>query len=493
MNDPTLIEQILFATRIVVGSVTALSILLTKREPVACLGWLLSIATFPLIGSLAYLVGGLNPYQTHTRRMRERLRRSLGVGAGISHQEKMTAIGANLDALERSKYHGFQNAQSWVAGVTATDFHRDVGIEFLINSSATYDEFERAVLAAKEYIFVQFYQILPDKVGRRFFFQLRRKAKEGVKVYVMYDAMGSYKLRRDLLDAVRSSGIQIVNFLAMHPLKRRFQINWRNHRKIIICDGEVAFVGGFNIGESYLEGDQQDTPLWRDAHFKLSGSCVDVIQKVFVGDWLFATGQTIAFKSTSVPHAKNASDNSASNFVAVVPSGPSDQRALMHSTLTAILHGAETRVWLSTAYFVPDSQILGAMRQAVERGVDVRVVIPKRSNHPITDFCTTSYFSEFLDLGLKVYLYRPGMCHAKLLLADSDLVLSGSSNLDYRSFFLNFELDLLVRDRRIAPLVEKFLTESFHQSEVLSQLHVRPGNLPLRTARNLIRLFAPIM
>jgi cardiolipin synthase len=341
---------------------------------------------------------------------------------------------------------------------------------------------------------VQFYQILPDRVGRRFFFQLRRKAREGVRVYVMYDAMGSYKLRRDILDAVRSSGIKIVNFLAMHPLKRRYQINWRNHRKILVCDGEVAFVGGFNIGETYLEGDHQGNPLWKDAHFRVKGSCVDAIQQVFAGDWLFATGEKIDFATGRSPEDSHRyAERSSQNFVAVIPSGPSDHRALMHSTLSAILHGAETRVWITTAYFVPDRQIMEAMRQAVERGVDVRVVIPKRSNHPITDFCSTSYFAEFLDLGIRVYLYKPGMCHAKLLLADDDLVLSGSSNLDYRSFFLNFELDLLIRDRRLAPDVEKFLTESFQQSETLGLQQVRPRNLPLKAARNLIRLFAPLM
>ena len=503
MTDLTLLEQVLFFSRVAVGSVTALSILLTKRDPVACLGWLLSVATFPILGSIAYIIGGLNPYEAYTKKLRERIQKQLGASGEISQKEKLNAIRTNQLALDRSAYTGFKNAQSWVAGVNKAEFHRDVDLTLLVNSTTTYAEFEKAVLDAKEFIFVQFYQILPDRVGKRFFFLLRKKAKEGVKVYVLYDAMGSHRLRRDILESVRSSGIRISNFLAMHPLKRRYQINWRNHRKILICDGKTAFVGGFNIGETYLQGNDHSMPLWKDAHFQIQGPCVETIQRVFSDDWLFATGEKIVIgalggiqtkASYSLP-SKELSDevNPSSNFVAVIPSGPSDHRAIFHSTISAVLHAAEKRVWISTAYLVPDRLLMEAMRQAVERGVDVRIVIPKHSNHPITDFCTTSYFAEFLDLGVSVYLYGPGMCHSKLLLADEDLILTGSSNLDYRSFFLNFELDLFIRDRVLAPRIEKFLTECFEHGEVMGMNHVRPRNLFLKGARNIIRLFAPIM
>lgn len=282
--------------------------------------------------------------------------------------------------------------------------------------------------------------------------------------------------------------------MGFHPLKRRLQINWRNHRKLLIVDGKTAFVGGFNLGEMYLEGRDPENPVWRDVHFRMVGRIAHHLEKVFREDWHFATGQSIdplakADGSTVFPSDSNLTPVLCLPF----SSGPSDGRASFHTALLSVLYEAKRRVWISTAYFVPDKALLQALRQAVARGVDVRLVLPRRSNHPITDFCTTSYFQELTEIGVVLNLYNPGMLHAKILLADEDLVLTGSSNQDYRSFFLNFELDLLIRSATATGKINEYFQSIFNKSSILNKSEIEREYRKFSLLRRIARLCSPLM
>lgn len=471
----------------------ALSIVARKRDPVACLGWLLAVVTFPFLGTALYIIGGVSPYEALARRKRlsSRLARSTE-----APETRAFARASAIEQLEGAQVGGFESTTGWAAWTGGHEFFTDTEIEFLENSTTVYSAFEDAIVNAKKTIFVQFYQIIPDAVGRHFYNLLADKARSGVAVYVLYDAMGSYKISAEHLKLAKKAGIKIHSFMGFHPLKRRLQINWRNHRKLLIVDGSVAFVGGFNLGEMYLEGRDPGNPVWRDVHFRLNGRVASHLERVFREDWHFATGQAL---ESGVTPAVASDERGASErlveptFCLPFTSGPADSYASYHTALLSILYEAKSRVWISTAYFVPDKTLMQAMMQAVARGVDVRLVIPRRSNHPITDFCTTSYFHELSDIGVQLFLYDPGMLHAKILLADDDLVLTGSSNQDYRSFFLNFELDLLIRSRPVAGEIQNYFDNIFSKSSHLEKFSIDRQYLSFGFARRIARLCSPLM
>lgn len=491
--------------RIVEWTITifaALSILSRKRDPVACLGWLLAVVAFPFVGSALYILGGVSPYEALARRRRVSSRL---VRSEEPPEVRAFARAAALEELESSDCQGFENTTAWSGWAAGHGFFSKTGVDFLENSTSVYAAFESAIVNAERYILVQFYQIVPDAVGRHFYGLLAEKARQGVAVHVLFDAMGSYRISSKHLKMARAAGVHIHSFMGFHPLKRRLQINWRNHRKLLIADGKVAFVGGLNLGEMYLEGQDSDNPVWRDVHFKLQGDLATHLERVFREDWHFATGEALDLTraSTLLSHelehgGKKSAENppSGSEFSALclsVASGPADSRAAFHTSLLSVFYEAKRRIWLSTAYFVPDKTLLQAMRQAVARGVDVQLVIPRRSNHPMTDFCTTSYYQELLDIGLTIHHFNPGMLHAKLLIADDDLVLTGSSNQDYRSFFLNFELDLLMRDRALMGRIETYFNDLFAKSYVLTREKVDSDYRSLMLLRRISRLCSPLM
>ncbi len=481
----------------------ALSILGRKRDPVACLGWLLAVAAFPFVGTALYIIGGVSPYEALARRRRLSSRL---VRAEEPPEVRAFARAAALEELELSDCHGFENTTAWTGWAAGHGFFSKTGVDFLENSTSVYAGFGEAIANAERYILVQFYQIVPDAVGRHFYGLLAEKARQGVAVHVLYDAMGSYRISSKHLKMARAAGIHIHSFMGFHPMKRRLQINWRNHRKLLVADGKVAFVGGLNLGEVYLEGEDSDNPAWRDVHFKLQGQVATHLERVFREDWHFATGEALDLSRASTPslrhepaHAdqKPGDDHRVpAEFSALclsVASGPADSRAAFHTSLLSVLYEAKRRIWLSTAYFVPDKTLLQAMRQAVARGVDLQLVIPRRSNHPMTDFCTTSYYQELLDIGLTVHHFNPGMLHAKLLIADDDLVLTGSSNQDYRSFFLNFELDLLMRNRGLTDRIEAYFHDLFSKSYVLTREKVDSDYRSQMLLRRISRLCSPLM
>jgi cardiolipin synthase len=506
-----------------VSFIAALSILSRKRDPVACLGWLFAVALFPIVGTTLYIIGGVSPYEALARRRRVSSRL---VQSEDSPEERAYARAAALEALTTSDCNGFENTTAWAGWAAGHGFFPHTPVEFLENSTAVYAAFEEAIRNANRYVLVQFYQIIPDAVGRHFYGILAAKAQQGVAVHVLYDAMGSYRISKEQLKAARNAGIQIHSFMGFHPLKRRLQINWRNHRKLLVADGEVAFVGGLNLGEMYLEGHDPDNPTWRDVHFRLSGKIAAYLERTFREDWHFATGEALDLPKPS--HNASTWDNSGSvegvgvkshgiqsqaghelkfqlarstgaaeetfhTLCLPVPSGPADSRTAFHTALLGVFYEARRRIWFSTAYFVPDKTILQALRQAVARGVDVKLVIPARSNHPITDFCTTSYYHELLEIGLTIHHFQPGMLHAKVLLADDDLILTGSSNQDYRSFFLNFELDLFIRDRPLAARIDRYFHDLIGKSDILTLGSLDQQYRNWTLLRRIARLFSPLM
>jgi cardiolipin synthase len=483
--------------QIIVAIYLVIDILFKKNDPQVCLGWLLGTVLFPLITFCLYVAVGINPFFAGVRK-----RRRAKLAASPTHFGEYT--NSPRTSLDLSQKSGFPRTAEWIGRSLGGLEVLSTPVELLRNSGEIVPEVIREISQARNYVVVQFYQIQADKVGFEFLELLAKKAESGLLVHVLFDALGSFSLKPAMLKGFEKRGVKINRFLDIHPLKRRFQINYRNHRKLILIDGEIAFVGGFNIGKMYLQGPNSNRPKWIDISLKFKGPIIKDLGQQFVSDWSEATGERLLHVLPSVnhihegkEHAGKGIDSSSftmtSSIAASIQSGPDDSGYRFYSTLIQVLLEARSKVFVMTPYFVPDKAIIQCLRIAVSRGVAVRIIIPKKSNHELTDLCSASFFSELKGIGVEILRYPYGVCHAKLLVADDELVLSGSSNLDYRSFFLNFETDLFVLDRVLAADSTKFWQEMASMSVPLSDRDISLKPWLRHLSRRVMRLFAPLM
>lgn len=468
----------------------AAHILLKKQDPVVCMSWLLGVALFPIITAICYIGFGVNPFEKYAARKRAS-KHLAGLRRKPKSREEISGI--NKQLMQSLKFFGFERTSLWASMLHGQPLQGGNQVEVLVNSSQAFTAMSEAIETAKDFVVAQFYQIQVDAIGIKFLDLLAKKSQEGVKVFVLFDGLGSHGIKTSLMEEYRKKGIHIYRFLETHPIKRRFQINWRNHRKLLVVDGRVALTGGFNIGKMYLEGPDPERAKWFDLIFRIRGAMIGDLLGLFAEDWHFTTRKSLPREIIDQVHDQSASSSSSKNLLQVIGSGPSENNAPFYSTFVNLLHEAKSRVWVMTPYFVPDKELLHAMRMAVVRGVHIKVIVPKHSNHPITDFCAHSYFSELHMYGIELLRYEPGVCHGKLILADDDLILAGSSNLDYRSFFLNFETDLLMRDTILARQIEEVLLAVEQHCIPLSSSDVSSRRLGRLLFRRIMRLFAPLM
>lgn len=480
--------EFMLTIQVVTEVLLAVHILIRKQDPYVCMGWLLAVALFPLMTAVFYLGVGVNPFERYAmRRQQSRILAGLK-RTRLSHTE---LIKANNKVMAEYGYSHFEQTLGWATSIAGHPIQSGNAIELLINSTAVYAAMNKEIESAKSFILVQFYQIQADAVGMAFLDLLAQKASEGVQVYVLFDALGSFTLKTDIIEAYRRKGVQMRRFLEIHPIKRRFQINWRNHRKLVVIDGAVSFIGGFNMGELYLQGPELDRPRWVDIIFRVKGPALVDFVSQFLEDWHFTTGKVLDSVVDSLK--KEIPKEESKTLLVPVPSGPSETTAPFYSTLLHLLFEAKRRVWIMTPYFVPDKALLHAMRLAVARGVHVRVIVPLKSNHQFTDLCASSYFAELNAFGIDLLRYQFGVCHGKVVLADDDLIFAGSSNMDYRSFFLNFETDLLLRDRELGKSIENFMELIALKSVSLRRRDITGIRVGRLLIRRIMRLIAPLM
>ena len=485
-QELSVLSQVYFGFNYFIFFILATHILFNKSDPTSCLGWLFAAAFSPPVALLAYIAFGLNPFEHYKKRRS----RSNAIASKAIKSSPFEISEITKTQLQLFKNQDFFNTLTWAAQAQAQPLLLGESVEMIVNSNAAYSAYEKAIREAKEFILIEFYQIQNDRIGVYFLDLLAEKAEAGVRVYVLFDPIGSYGLHEDKLMAYRQKGVHIFSFLSIRPFRRRFQINWRNHRKIVVCDGQIGFIGGFNIGELYLTGKDLENPHWVDVNFVTQGQLVDRMTQIFSEDWHFATGQTLRNLQRKEPAIFSPAEKTLTTIIA---SGPSERFPGFHAALLSAIYESKKRIWFATPYFVPDKSLLEALALACRRGVDVRIFIPKKSNHRFADFCSQSFFKDLFKSGIKIYRFKRGMCHAKLMLADDDLVLAGSSNLDNRSFFLNFEVDLITKNGNLSAELEKFFEDAFLKAVLLTKKEIRIINPIKILVLRISRICAPLL
>jgi cardiolipin synthase len=460
----------------ILGIIAAVHAVMNSRTSQGAVAWAIALVTLPFITLVPYAVFGRNKFQgyVHMRSRRD---------ARLHHLYGQFQTKAQDNDLIRSPASEADRALVGLARIPILGFNRS---RLLVNGRTTFDHLFADLDAARSYILVQFYIVNNDHLGCRLKDDLIQKAQNGVRVYFLYDEIGSYQLPGSYLREMQQAGIQVSAFHSTRGKTNHFQLNFRNHRKIVVIDGETAYVGGHNVGDAYLSRHPKFGP-WRDTHVRIEGPVVKAIQFCFVEDWHWATSTIPDLDWEMTPNRDGAEQ------ALVVASGPADALETCGLMFTQVINMARERIWIASPYFVPDAQILGALKLAALRGVDVRILLPEKPDHRTVHLASFSYYPKTLPMGIKLYRYTAGFLHQKVFLVDHTCAAVGTANLDNRSFRLNFELTLLNYDAAFVRAVEAMLAEDFEHSRPVKLEAYTERSFGFKLAVQSARLLAPIL
>ncbi|MDE1947177.1 MAG: cardiolipin synthase [Burkholderiales bacterium] len=464
--------------------VQTLYVIMQRRSPVATLGWIIALNLLPVVGLIGYRIFG------PMRVRRQQLKRERGIAALSSHKERLALREEHPHPPLWAVQHSRLIEQA--CGIPMSSART---VTLLRDGVATLASMLQAVAAARKHIHLEYYIFEPDQVGTPLRDALIAKLKDGAQVRLLVDAMGSPKMAgrfgRTFLKEYLALGGEFAVFHPTRLAALRPVLNLRTHRKILICDGVVGFTGGINITETENEALRADA--YRDTHLRLDGAAVRWLQLVFLEDWAYAHSNG---KAAGPAHLKLAADlivqtEPGPTAVQIVASGPDTNGEAIHRAVIDALHSARHRVWITTPYFVPTEGALYALTAAALRGVDVKLLVPRRSDSRLVTAAAQSYFEELQAAGVKVFEYQARMLHSKTLLIDDQYGQVGTANFDHRSFRLNFEVAVALFDAGInAQLAADFEHDLRHSSVVARQSRLP---WPERFMQAVARLFSPIL
>jgi cardiolipin synthase len=457
------------------GLFLAVHAVLSTRTSQGAVAWAVSLVSFPYVAVPAYLVLGRSKFN----------------GYVTARQQDERAIRVDVEGAEASVGPFLTELSSEYPGVLAGERLAELptltgnDVELLVDGDATFASILEGIGRAGEYLLVQFYIVKDDEIGRALKDAMVERARAGVRVYFMYDEVGSNKLPRRYKDELRQAGVEVCNFHSRRGPTNKFQLNFRNHRKIVVVDGVQGWVGGHNVGDEYLGRDPR-FGHWRDTHVRVEGPAVLALQLSFFEDWHWATDAVLDLSWIPRPAA------SADIPVLIVPSGPADVRETAALMFTQAINSARRRLWIASPYFVPDEGLMNALRLAALRGVDVRILIPDEPDHYLVYLVAFHFYEEMKDSGIQIYRYTKGFMHGKSIVVD-DVSAVGTANFDNRSFRLNFEITALFLDPDVTADVASMFEEDFRNSRLMTPADLTEKPFWFRPAVRAARLTAPVL
>lgn len=443
------------------GIAAAMEAIMKTRTAPGALAWSLSLVLMPVLMLPLYLVFGRRKFRGY------RKARKLG---NTPFQQLANTLSQHLQPVlaEPPEPHAaFERIA--LERIAQMPFTRGNRVDLLVNGDATFAEVFASIRSARDYVLLEYYIVRDDAIGDELCELLLSKAQEGVRIYFLYDEIGSFQLGRTYINRLLAGGVDIRSFHTTKGRRNRFQLNFRNHRKIAVVDGKFGMVGGTNIGNEYLGRDPELSP-WRDTNLAVRGPAVQCLQLVFLEDWYWACEQVPALNwATAIP-------DSAATTTLVVPTGPADNLETCVLFVLHMINTAQRRLWIVSPYFVPDLTVINALQLAGLRGVDVRILLPEKPDRRLVWLASFACMDEIKSTGVRFYRYHAGFLHEKVWLVDDAYTVVGTTNLDNRSFRLNFEVGILVQDHDFAQQVETMLLDDLAQSRLLepNQLGGKP-------------------
>ncbi len=483
MPDLGLVLSWVVPVFVVLGILSAFDAVMNVRNPQGATAWVVSLITIPVLAFIAYWLFGRVKYRDYSN-AQERCRQKLALNLEDRDSGLLADFAVPLDAEDertRAEIRAFEA----LAGMPLCRGHE---LKLLIDGQAAFDQIFNDIDAAEHYVLVQFFIVRDDDLGRALAQRLLSARARGCEVYMLYDEIGSYNLPQRYCQTLIDAGVQLAGFSGTRSLLGRFRLNFRNHRKIVVVDGHTGLMGGLNVGDEYL-GRDESFGDWRDTHLRLKGPAVLNLQRSFVEDWTF--GQ----ESLSLPQLSwnPASVHAASAAVLNLASGPADAIESCGLLYAHSIESAERRLWIASPYFVPDPRVLSALQTAALRGVDVKILLPEKSDNPIFRFVPFAYLPDVEMVGAEVYLYQNDFMHQKVMLVDDCYACVSTANLDNRSFRLNFETSCVIKDQAFCADVARMLRRDLENCRRLRSEELTNHSWWFAVAVAVTRLMSPVL
>jgi cardiolipin synthase len=443
IESSTLLGLLAIVAFYVFGFLHILHALMHTRTSQGTIAWVVSLLMMPFLAIPLYWLLGRSKFSGYVRARR---------GNDTELRKLASDMHKRLRgyAVDLPEEDVFERVAEELGGLP---FTRGNEVDLLIDGEETFDRLFTEISSAEKYICVNFYIVKNDKVGGKFQRALIERARAGVKVYFLFDEIGSHKLSSTFLGELKDAGVECESFGANRYWWSRLQLNFRNHRKIVVIDGKQAFIGGLNVGDEYLGRDKKYGD-WRDTHLLLKGPAVEAAQLVFMEDWFWSCDRI-----PDLSWEEGAEE--ADQIAAVIPTGPADPLDSWKLLVSEAANTARKKLWIASPYFVPDEGVMVALQLAALRGVDVRIMLPARTDHILVWLSGFSYYEQAIEHGVKLFRYQRGFLHQKVMLIDDRMASVGTANLDNRSFRLNFEITAFVTDRKFIMEIDEMLSNDF--------------------------------
>lgn len=471
LDNPDVFAIALFTVGVqLLGIAAALEAIMKTRTAPGAIAWSLSLLLLPTVMVPLYWIFGRRKFR------------------GYAKARRLGKHGVQLPqpALDGHRARALDGYQPVLERLAQMPFTHSNNVELLIDGEQIFTALFAAIERAQHYILLQYYIVRDDATGQQLRERLLAKTQQGVAVYFLYDEIGSFQLGNAFIASLRAGGVDIRSFNSTKGRSNRLQLNFRNHRKIIVVDGEVGMVGGNNIGDEYRHLHPILTP-WRDTSIELCGPAVTALQLTFLEDWYWACELVPQLRWNPPEPTTHRCD------VLVMPTGPADQLETCMLFFQQLAQSARQRLWIVSPYFVPDAALINALQLAALRGVDVRILLPEKADKRLVWLASFASLNEIHSTGIQVYRYRAGFLHQKVWLIDDDCSVIGTANLDNRSFRLNFEVGVVIRDREFAERVEQMLINDFANSALVQRGELATRSLLFRIAVRCSYLLAPIL
>lgn len=460
----------------VLGFISAIDAIMSSRTEPGAIAWSFALVTVPVVSVPAYWVLGRSKFEGYVE----------AFAAAGDEFEQLTAEA--IEGMESSFVEFETRTPGFDALRGLARMHLTGGndAELLINGDETFDSIIEGIGQAQAYVLVQFFIVHDDVLGRRLKDAMIERARAGVMVAFMYDELGT-DITKQYKKDLREAGVKVTPFGTRQGWRNEFQLNFRNHRKIVVVDGKTAWVGGHNVGDEYLGHDPEMTP-WRDTHVKLTGPIAVQTQAVFELDWYWAQREFLGLNWNPQP-----APDSADKIGIIMATGPADPLETAGMFFVHALNSAQDRIWITAPYFVPDEAIVKALMLASLRGVDVRILVPGIVDKWLADRAMYHYMELLADSNIKFYMHRPGFLHQKVMVIDDAIASVGTHNFDNRSFRLNFEISAVIYDEEFTTEVAEMLERDMATSELLDPTTFKDRPWLWRFSVNFARLWAPVL
>lgn len=470
-----LILNILFAIAI---------IFLERKKPSATLAWLMLLLFIPNIGFIIYLLFGRNLSRKKIFEIRPEEANS--INTALENQK----LHLQNDSLKFNDFSVNNYKDMVYMHLTHSEsiFTQNNNIEIFTDGNDKFESLIESIKNAKDHVHMVYYIIKNDSLGKRIVDELTKKAKQGVEIRFLYDAVGSHSLPRNFFKDLKEAGGETLAFFPIVIPFLNLNINYRNHRKIAVIDGIEGFIGGFNIGDEYLSLNKK-MGYWRDTHIKITGDAVHMLQTRFLFDWRSAHNRQLEIKPKYFPKI-HSNGNSG---VQIISSGPDSEWEQIKYGYLKMINAAKESIYIQTPYFIPDESVLHALKLASLSGVDVKIMIPNKPDHMFVYWASSSYASELLKTGAECYIYEKGFIHAKTIVVDGKVSSVGTANMDVRSFKLNFEVNAFIYDSVISKEFNNIFEKDINDCTKITQEMYNKRPLIIKFKESISRLLSPLL